>query len=347
MRSVDVVVPCYNYARYLQACVRSALSQPALDVRVLVIDDCSSDDTPAVGQALAAADARVEYRRHEVNRGHIATYNEGLIGWSTADYVVLLSADDLLAPGSLVRAAAIMESDHRVGMVYGRALHFRCERDIPQVRSGQWRHRRWRGREWIERMARRGHNVISSPEVMVRGSVQREVGGYRPELPHTGDLEMWLRVAMVCDIAHVRGPPQAFYRVHTASMLRTRYHDKLIDLAQRKAAFDAFFADAADRIAGTPRLQALANRALAREALWEACRAYDRDEVESASAAELVKFALDAYPGARLEREFAALARRRRLGPALCSRTQLFAFPAIVRRVLHVLERERWRRQGI
>jgi glycosyltransferase involved in cell wall biosynthesis len=188
MRSVDVVVPCYNYARYLGACVHSALSQAAVDVRVLVIDDCSSDDTPAVGLALAASDRRVEYRRHPVNRGHIATYNEGLMGWSSGDYVVLLSADDLLAPGSLGRAAAIMESDHRVGMVYGRALHFRSEQDIPQVRARRWRYRRWPGTDWIERMARRGHNVISSPEVMVRGSVQREVGGYRTELPHTGDL---------------------------------------------------------------------------------------------------------------------------------------------------------------
>ena len=48
----------------------------------------------------------------------------------------------------------------------------------------------------------------------MRGSVQRAVGGYSPELPHAGDLEMWLRIAAVSDIAYVRRVPQAFYRVH-------------------------------------------------------------------------------------------------------------------------------------
>src|ERR1700754_2370869 len=103
MSTVDVVIPCYNYARYLRGCVSSALDQPGVDVRVLVIDDASSDETASVGRDLARSDGRVTFRRHESNKGHIATYNEGLIGWSTADYTALLSADDLLAPGSLGR----------------------------------------------------------------------------------------------------------------------------------------------------------------------------------------------------------------------------------------------------
>ena len=95
MSRVDVIVPCYNYARYLPACAGSALDQPGVDVRVLVIDDCSPDDTPAVGKKLAAEDARVEFRRHEQNKGHIETYNEG-IEWASGDYVLLLSADDMV-----------------------------------------------------------------------------------------------------------------------------------------------------------------------------------------------------------------------------------------------------------
>src|SRR6185312_15605269 len=44
LTSVDVVVPCYNYARFLQECVGSVLSQDGVDVRVLIIDDASIDD---------------------------------------------------------------------------------------------------------------------------------------------------------------------------------------------------------------------------------------------------------------------------------------------------------------
>ena len=51
LRSVSIIIPCYNYAEFLPACVKSALTQAGVDVSVLVIDDCSSDDTPAVGAA--------------------------------------------------------------------------------------------------------------------------------------------------------------------------------------------------------------------------------------------------------------------------------------------------------
>src|SRR6476620_6267283 len=53
-RSVSVIVPCYNYAHYLTMCVESVLDQESVDVRVLVIDDCSTDETPVVGARLAA-----------------------------------------------------------------------------------------------------------------------------------------------------------------------------------------------------------------------------------------------------------------------------------------------------
>ena len=90
---VDVFVPCYRYGRFLDTCVRSILSQEGVDVRVLILDDASPDETEMVGRRLERADSRVEYRRHAANRGHIATYNEG-IRWATGDYVQLLSPAD-------------------------------------------------------------------------------------------------------------------------------------------------------------------------------------------------------------------------------------------------------------
>src|SRR5689334_1546671 len=110
MSRVDVIIPCYNYARFLRGCVESALRQTGVDVRCLIIDDCSPDDTRAVGEALCAENpGRVEYRRHEKNQGHIATYNEG-IEWVSGDYVLLLSADDMLIQGALARATRLMDA---------------------------------------------------------------------------------------------------------------------------------------------------------------------------------------------------------------------------------------------
>ena len=84
--TVDVVIPCYKYGRYLRRCVESVVQQRDASVRILILDDASPDDSAEVGEALADEYSQVEFRRHVINAGHIATYNEGLIGWSTANY---------------------------------------------------------------------------------------------------------------------------------------------------------------------------------------------------------------------------------------------------------------------
>ncbi len=88
--TVSVVIPCYNYGHYLPGAVASALDQEGVDVDVLVVDDASTDDSAAVARSLAESDPRVDVLVHEVNRGHIAAYNDGLAK-ARGDYVVLIS----------------------------------------------------------------------------------------------------------------------------------------------------------------------------------------------------------------------------------------------------------------
>jgi glycosyltransferase involved in cell wall biosynthesis len=345
LNTVDIVIPCYKYGHFLRSCVESVLAQQGVSVRILVIDDASPDDTSEVAQDLAASNRTVEFRRHDINMGHIATYNEGLISWSTADYVVLLSADDLLAPGALKRAVDIMEADKGIGMVYGRTLHFQQESELPKGREGTSDFDYFSGDSWLELRCRAGHNVISSPEVVVRGCVQRMVGGYRPELPHSGDLEMWLRIAAVSNIAYVRDV-QAYYRVHFDSMQRTQFQSSLTDLIHRKAAFDHFF-DRHGFLTDTAIWKTTVNRTLAREALWDACRAYDRNRLDQVRTDELLRFAADTYPRFSSLPEFASLRRRQRLGAFLCSRTQIFIIPAFFGWVRQKLKRRRMLQFGI
>ncbi|GAA1276752.1 glycosyltransferase [Saccharothrix xinjiangensis] len=351
--TVDVVIPCYNYARFLRACVKSVLDQPGVDVRVLIIDDTSDDDTPEV-MAELVRDPRVEGRRHEVNRGHIATYNEGLLEWAKADYTVLLSADDLLAPGWLARATAVFEANPGVGMVYGRVVYYTTDGDgdraaahdaprLPRVVAPPAGRTVWSGVDWVEARCRTGQNVLSSPEAVVRTSVQQAVGGYRPDLPHAGDLEMWMRIAAVSDIGYVRGEPAAYYRVHQQSMMRTRFSSLFADLEQRQAVFDLFFREHPDL---PPRLRALANRSIARDALWRAVRAYDRDQLDDIPVDELEDFARRVYPDTERLPEHRALRRRRALGPKACSRTQLFLGSHLVKRGRGLVDKQLWKWRG-
>ncbi len=346
---VKVIVPCYRYAELLGGCVDSVLGQDGVEVRVLVLDDCSPDETPAVARRLARGDERVEYRRHARNAGLIATANEGL-GWAEdSDYVVLLSADDRLAPGSLRRALSVMESRPGVGMVYGHARYFESGRPLPRL-GKRWRGTKvWSGRDWIRLRCRSGHNCISSPEVVVRTSVQRRAGEYDPACSHTSDLNMWLRIAAISDVAYVKGAAQALYRIDPDGMQRSMLRGEagaVTDLTQRRAAFER-------ALSGPPlpeaeRLRAAAARALARQALWQASRAYDRGEVGGAVPVEaLIAFALETCPEARRLREWRGLRMRQRIGAGRSLWFPPFLATGVAHRLRVHAQWLRWRTQGV
>jgi glycosyltransferase involved in cell wall biosynthesis len=346
---VKVVVPCYGYADLLAGCVGSVLAQDGVEVRVLIVDDCSPDGTPEAAARLVAADSRVEVRRHERNEGLIATANEGLRWAADGDYVVLISADDLLVPGALRRAVEVMEARPGVGMVYGHAPYFDGDRPLPRVAS-RWRGTKvWDGAEWIRLRCRVGHNCISSPEVVVRASVQSAVGGYDPACSHTSDLNMWLRIAAVADVAYVRGAAQALYRVHSESMLRSMLaggDGSVTDLRERRTAFEHFFEGAGSDLPDAVALRAAARRKLARQALWQASRATDRGD-RDAPVEAFVAFALETCPEARRLREWRGLQLRRRIGAGRSRWFVPFLATGAAHRLHSHLGRLRWRLGGV
>ncbi len=347
--SVGVIVPCYNYADVLEGCVTSILEQGGVDVRVLVVDDCSPDHTPDVAAALAQRDERVQTRRHEQNMGLIATANEGLEWAAAFDYTVLISADDLLVPGALMRATTVMERSPNVGMVYGRAPYAYVGRPAPTP-TGRWRKTQvWPGSEWIRLRCKSGYNCISSPEVVVRSSVQRQVGGYDPGCFHTSDLNMWLRIAAVSDVAYVRGVAQAIYRINPAGMYRSDNSD-MVDLRSRQAAFDSFFRSCSDLLEDADGLRATVGRALARQALWRASRAIDRNLLEGPDAipaAELVAFAHEVCPEVRRLREWRGYQVRRSLGAGRSMFFLPFVATGAAHRMRGHLSQLRWKTRGI
>ena len=310
--SVSVFVPCYNYGHYLPECVWSVLRQEHVDVEVLIIDDASTDDSAEVARQLAREDRRVSVVCHERNQGHIATYNEAL-EWIRGDYALLLSADDLLTPGALGRAAALMDREPTVGLVYGRAIHL-TGRQLPAPRNPS--RVRWEivgGMKWLEDVCRSGRNAVYAPAAVVRTSLQRKLGGYRHELPHSGDLEMWLRFAAHSDVGKILNADQAYYRVHDASMQRRWYADPIAELEQRRAAFDTGLTQV--RQGPRERLHRRARRSMARQALSGACRRYDNVGLDPAAVERVKRYARETDPRCELLPSYWSLMWRLRVGP--------------------------------
>jgi len=239
MSSVDLVVPCYNYARYLEGCVASLLSQRDVDVRVLIIDDASPDETPEVARRLAAADPRVAYLRNERNLGLTETANRGVMGWARADYVVLISADDQLTPGSLARATRLMDAYPEVSMSYGMALML--SDDGPELRPPDPAEAPTRivpGKAFLRHVCEAG-NPVPTPCAVMRTRVQHEIGGYDASFPHTSDADTWMRAARVGSIG-VINTVQGLYRWHAFNMSAGYLGRPLGDRAEMIATCRAF-----------------------------------------------------------------------------------------------------------
>src|SRR5207245_1838991 len=113
---------------------------------------------------------RVEFRRHDVNRGHIATYNEGLLEWAGGDYCLLISADDYLAPGALRRAALILDRHPEVVLAHGPAVKVYSNEPSrpPEPVIEDESYRISSGPEFLNLLCSTAENPVATPSAVLR-----------------------------------------------------------------------------------------------------------------------------------------------------------------------------------
>jgi len=212
--TVTFVVPCYNYGRYVKQAVDSLLAQTHRDLDVIVIDDASTDETPRVLRAYAG-EPRVRVIRHDVNIGHVRSYNEGL-GQATGTYIGLLSADDFAAsPESVARQVAMFEAHPDVGFVFGRQQLVHPDGSLREVLLPNGREGARAGVDEFTSLMR--INYVPHSGTLVRRACHDAVGLYDATLPHACDWDMWLRLCTRFDAGYIDAPLYA-YRIHAVNM---------------------------------------------------------------------------------------------------------------------------------
>jgi teichuronic acid biosynthesis glycosyltransferase TuaG len=114
---VDVVIPTYNSADTIVRAVNSALAQDVDGLRVLVVDDCSEDDTRAALANLAAQDKRVQPVYMQSNAG-AGVARRIALQKRNSDFIAFLDADDMWMPSKLERALSVFNMDESVLIVH-------------------------------------------------------------------------------------------------------------------------------------------------------------------------------------------------------------------------------------
>jgi len=99
---VSVIIPAYNAANTLPIALGSLLKQSWENLEVIVVDDCSQDNTEEVVQAFAEKDARIRYLRNEENLGAYPSRNRGMVQ-ATGEFVTVHDSDDWSHPQKIER----------------------------------------------------------------------------------------------------------------------------------------------------------------------------------------------------------------------------------------------------
>lgn len=318
MPDVDVVIPCYRYGRMLPDAVASVLDdQPGCNVRVVIVDDASGDGSAEVARELAAGDPRIRVVEHEVNRGHLATFSEAVMELAEAEYTLLLSADDAVTPGALTRATALLDAHPNVGFVYGNAPTWVDDQPRPEPSVEPARNIVYPGHDWLRKRFVRGANAVPSPSAVTRTAVQRRLGGYDSRLPHTSDLEMWMRFALHSDVGFITAD-QAYCREHGVNMSEAYNADGgLADLQHRLNAFVVILEQARGILPDSAALDRRVRRALAGQALLSAGRGFDGGRTDRSAVAALVAFAEQTAGSLWLQPQWHVYNLRRTIGPQL------------------------------
>src|SRR5664280_1790696 len=202
MATVDVLVPTYNRSAMLRQCLESIQAQTYRDIRVIIGDNCSNDDTRTVAQDFCGRDGRFGYVRNATNLGMYGNMN-ALFTLVTAPYVHFMHDDDWLELNFYEQMIAGLEESPEAGWALPRVILSQGENETAMRLPDRFSHDQVvPGETAFEELVH--GNFVTFPAVVLRTSVLREAGSFAGYL--SADWLMWLRIALHHDLKFIDAP---------------------------------------------------------------------------------------------------------------------------------------------
>jgi glycosyltransferase involved in cell wall biosynthesis len=229
--TVSVLVPVFNGEAYLARSIESVLDQSYPDFELLILDDGSSDSTPAIAARYAARDPRVRVLRHD-NRGVGQTLNRGLLE-ARGGYIAELGSDDLALPGRLEKQVDFLNRNPE-HVAVGAYLRIIDSLDRPiGIRE-------YPSTDEQLRRCLPLFNPFGSPALMYRRTAAIAAGSYNHRFKTSEDYDFLLRMARFGKVANIAEPLTA-YRFHEGSTKSTRTIAQLRDTVRiKRVAFSEY-----------------------------------------------------------------------------------------------------------
>jgi glycosyltransferase involved in cell wall biosynthesis len=270
--TIDVVIPAYNAAGTISETIDSLRKQTFAGIRIIVVDDGSTDGTPAILAELVREDTRIHVVT-KANDGIVEARNDGLRA-CTAEFIACLDADDTAFPLRLERQLNYLR-EHPGCVALGGAVEHMDERGA--TLSGLHQPGPPSAADPARTPAQEPYLVQST--LMMRRSAVEAVGGYR-HVPNSEDSDLFWRLADVGELVNL---PETLgrYRVH-ASISSSIVNGRIMAMGSQLGAISTLRRRAGRSDLEFPRaLHESMKKAVTLEAMFAlASRDLDKDEAE-------------------------------------------------------------------
>jgi glycosyltransferase involved in cell wall biosynthesis len=237
---VSVIIPNYNYGRFLDRRIRTVLDQTYQDFEILILDDASTDNS---GEIIAkfAANSRIRTFFNKHNSGSpFKQWNRG-IRLARGEYIWLAEADDFAESRLLERLVAKLDAYANIGLAYCQSLLvdqndqviYNCSRWTNYLDGHRW-HSDYvnNGRDECMQYLIHSCTIPNASAVVFRRALYEQAEFADETMRYSADWLMWVKILLRSDIAFV-AEPLNYFRRHGASVnsrsfrTRTALFDRL------------------------------------------------------------------------------------------------------------------------
>jgi glycosyltransferase involved in cell wall biosynthesis len=226
MPLVSFCVPTYRRAAFLARTLSSALAQTVTDFEIVVVDDCSPDDTAAVVRGFT--DPRLRYVLNEKNLGVPENLNRAM-SLATGEFLVLLEDHDLMEPTYLEKTLEVMRRNPAVGFVATGCLTI-DEEDRPLERYVEDLPEAMPGRALLRRLLTRTDCPFSVTAVIRRTAMNGLEPLFDSRYWWYADQYLWIRLAAKTDFGYVARPLLKFRTRESGHYLSDRFWESALVL---------------------------------------------------------------------------------------------------------------------
>ena len=211
MPKITVVLPVFNGESYLRDSIESILNQSYKDFELIIVDDCSTDQTPIIAKSYKNSKPNIIYVRNEKNLKLPETLNKGFL-LALGEYWTWTSCDNVYLPNAFERLVAEIDSNSEIGLIYS---DMEIINELGYV-SGYVK--AGKADDLILR------NVVGAC-FLYRASIAKQVGIYNKEMFLCEDYEYWLRLSRVTSFKPIN---ECLYRYRNHSKSLSYNHEKEI-----------------------------------------------------------------------------------------------------------------------